>query len=192
MIYKHNKNGGVKKTEREILLYIQNYTKNDLFDVLMPGISFLSDLGWIWILSAAILMLSEKYRKYGFALSLGLFFCFVIGNITLKPLFARVRPYDVYEDFVIMIESLRDFSFPSGHTYIAFCGAMVLLAANRKIGYAAFTLAVLTAFSRLYLLVHYPSDVIAGAVLGILIGYLAVRCIELLQKSFAEKSKTLP
>lgn len=162
----------------KILLYIQENIKNDFFDFLMPIISFLSNSGWIWILSAVLLCISKKTRKYGFALALGAFLCFIFGNVLLKPLIARVRPYDAYSNFELIINKLHDFSFPSGHTYSAFCGATILLYVNKKLGYAALVLAILTAFSRIYLFVHYPSDVLAGMIMGVSIALFSVFCIE--------------
>lgn len=173
--------------EREILLYIQEHMKNDVLDYLMRGITFLSNSGWIWILCAVILLSIKKYRSYGYALATGLVLCFLIGNVTLKPLIARTRPYDFYEDFNLIVNALHTFSFPSGHTYTAFCGATVLFSVNKKIGYAALSLALLTAFSRLYLLVHYPSDVLAGAVMGVALGFISIRCVRLIESRFTQR-----
>ena len=125
--------------ELKILLYINSNFKNAFFDFGMPFISFFSNKGWIWIAIAVGLLLTKKYRRYGVALSIGLALCLVMGNVILKPLVARPRPYDVYGEIELLIEKLSDFSFPSGHTYSAFCGATILYFMNRKIGYAAFT-----------------------------------------------------
>ena len=174
------------------MLYIHENIRSGALDYLMRGISFLSDSGWIWIVAAIALMLSKKYRRYGFILSAGLLVCLLIGNVTLKPLIGRLRPYDTYEDFLPLINRLRDYSFPSGHTYSAFCGATVLFSANKRLGYAAFTLAALTAFSRVYLLVHYPSDVLAGALLGIGIGVFCLRIVYPLFYNFISFRKREP
>jgi len=170
--------------ELKILLYISSNFKNAFFDFGMPFISFFSNKGWIWIAIAVGLLLTKKYRRYGVALSIGLALCLVMGNVILKSLVARPRPYDVYGEIELLIEKLSDFSFPSGHTYSAFCGATILYFMNRKIGYAAFAFAVLTAFSRLYLFVHYPTDVLAGIVMGVAVAFLAMYILKDLERRF--------
>jgi len=171
----------------KMLLYIQNNLQNSFFDLLLPVISFLANYGWIWILSAAILFLYRKYRKYGVALILGLALCFVFGNLTLKPLVGRVRPYEVY-NINLLIRELSDFSFPSAHTYVSFCGATVVYNANRKIGVFAFGLAAMIAFSRLYLFVHYPSDVLAGIILGCGTALLSLFFVKIYYQKFEQRA----
>ena len=171
--------------ELDILLYINTHLKNDFLDFLMPIISFFSDAGWLWIAIAVAMLFMKKYRRYGVALSIGLVLCLLIGNLGLKPLIARPRPYDAYSGIELIIEKLSDFSFPSGHTYSAFCGATVLFYMNKKIGYGAFALAVLTAFSRLYLFVHYPTDVLAGIVMGVSLALLSMYLVKTLEKRVA-------
>lgn len=168
--------------ELDILLYINTHLKNDFLDFLMPVISFFSDKGWLWIALAVVLLFTKKYRRYGVALSIGLVLCLVIGNIILKPLIARPRPYDVYSGVELLVEKLSDYSFPSGHTYSAFLGATILFFMNRKIGYAAFAFAVLTAFSRLYLFVHYPTDVLMGIVMGVSFALFSMYLVKTFEK----------
>lgn len=177
--------------EIKILLFIQEHMKSSVLDFIIPIISFLSNAGWIWILTAIVLCSIKKYRNYGYALSIGLILCMLLGNLTLKPLIGRSRPYDVYNNFDLIINKLHDFSFPSGHTYSAFCGATILLHVNKKIGYAALILAVLTAFSRLYLFVHYPTDVLAGAVMGISLALLSIYLVKLLRHYNNNKLKNI-
>lgn len=168
--------------ELDILLYINTHLKNDFLDFLMPVISFFSDKGWLWIALAVVLLFTKKYRRYGVALSIGLVLCLVIGNIILKPLIARPRPYDAYSGVELLVEKLSDYSFPSGHTYSAFLGATILFFMNRKIGYAAFAFAVLTAFSRLYLFVHYPTDVLMGIVMGVSFALFSMYLVKTFEK----------
>lgn len=139
-------------------------------------------MGWMWIALAVVLLFFKKYRRYGIALSIGLVLCLLIGNLGLKPMVARPRPYEVYPQVELLVEKLSDFSFPSGHTYSAFLGATILFYMNRKIGYAAFVFAVLTAFSRLYLFMHYPTDVLAGIVMGVAIGVFSMFLVKTFEK----------
>lgn len=97
----------------------------------------------------------------------------LICNIGLKNIVARPRPCWL-ESIDLLVNNPKDFSFPSGHTWSAVTGALVATAANRKFGYVAIPVAVLLAFSRLYLFVHFPSDVLAGAAIGAVLGILAV------------------
>lgn len=168
----------------KILLFLQEYTKNNVFDFIMPIISYLSNDGMIWIMAAIVLLFIKRYRSYGYALSLGLILCLMLGNGLLKPLIARVRPYDAYNGINLLVNKLTDFSFPSGHTYTAFCGATVLYSVNKKVGYIAFSLASLTAFSRLYLFVHYPSDVLAGIFMGVTLALFSLYCIKIISHHF--------
>ena len=108
----------------------------------------------------------------GAALILGLIVC----NMILKPWVARIRPYDLQEQLgniiPLLIERQHDFSFPSGHTIASFEAATVLMLHNKKLGIPALILACLIAFSRLYLYVHYPTDVITSVILGTAFGFL--------------------
>lgn len=96
----------------------------------------------------------------------------LVGNVCLKLLVTRPRPC-WQEEVSLLIRNPADYSFPSGHTLCSVIGAYMLTAANRKFGLAAIPLAALIAFSRLYLYVHFPSDVLASLGIGMLIGKLA-------------------
>lgn len=139
----------------------------------MPKITVLGDKGLFWILVALVLICTKKFRKVGIMLGIAYIFGFLIGNLTLKPLIGRIRPYDVNTEIELLIAALSDYSFPSGHTLICFEAATVLMLTERKkFGFAALIIAILVAFSRLYLYVHYPTDVLAGMILGIGFGVL--------------------
>ena len=140
-------------------------------DTLMPLITVLGNGGIFWIALALLLMITPKYRKAGFSMALALLMGLVVCNLTLKPLVARIRPYAYQLDHFgktvsLLISAPHDYSFPSGHTIASFEGAVALLLHHRKLGIPATVLAVLIAFSRLYLYVHYPTDVLASVILG--------------------------
>lgn len=163
----------------QILDFIQNYLKTDFGDVVMPMITMLGDHGRFWILLTLILLLIPKTRKVGVVVAGALLLEFFICNGILKPLAARTRPYDIRTDVLIIVNKPKDFSFPSGHTGVSFAAASALYFARQKwLWKIAGVLAVLIAFSRLYLYVHYPTDVLAGAVLGILCGWISCLLIE--------------
>lgn len=154
-----------------ILHWIQNTLVCPALDFLMPKITSLGNGGVVWILATGMLLVTKKYRKYGALLLAGLAFGVLIGNVTLKPLIARPRPYWVDESVRLLIANPTDYSFPSGHTLSSVIGATILTKADRRFGVAAIPLAALIAFSRLYLYVHYPTDIIGAAVLGVAIGF---------------------
>lgn len=144
----------------------------------MPFISGLGDGGAVWIGLTLVLMLFRKTRKTGYMMALALVLGLLIGNLTLKPLIARIRPYDANPDVTPLIDRLSDYSFPSGHTLASFEAAAVLLLQYRAKAIPALVLALLIAFSRLYLYVHYPTDVLAAALLGVAFAFLARFAVE--------------
>lgn len=161
-----------------ILEWIDGTMSCGFLDKVMPIITVFGDGGIFWIACAVILMLIPKYRKAGLSMGLALLFGLLLCNLTLKPLVGRIRPYDYQlqnfgKDITLLVESMHDFSFPSGHTIASFEAATALLIHNKKLGTPAMILAVLIAFSRLYLYVHYPTDVIASVILGIGLAFLA-------------------
>lgn len=158
-----------------ILNFIETYCRSPLMDAVMPFISSLGNYGFIWILAAVIMICIPKYRKYGIALLCIIIVSSIIGNIILKPLIGRARPFSTYPIYNLLIAPPTDFSFPSGHTVASFASAVLFLKLNKTLGILAFILASLIAFSRLYLYVHYPTDVIAGIFLGILCSSLICR-----------------
>ena len=144
----------------------------------MPIVTHLGDGGILWIALAVILLCLPKYRKTGFAMGAALLMGLLICNLWLKPMVGRLRPFDYqlqcYGRLIpLLIEAPTDYSFPSGHTIASFEAATVLLIRHKKWGIGAMVLAALIAFSRLYLYVHYPTDVLASVVLGIGIAFAA-------------------
>lgn len=147
-----------------------------VLDFLMPKITLLGNGGAIWILAALILLCTKKYRRQGVLLLVGLVAGVLVGNACLKNLIARPRPCWLDSSVQLLNANPADYSFPSGHTLSSVIGATGLTKTNRRFGYAAIPLAALIAFSRLYLYVHFPSDVLAAAVLGVALGELVWRC----------------
>ena len=170
-----------------ILDWIQANLQSPLLDTIMPIITLFGDAGIFWMACATILLLTRKHRRTGlgvwFALAIGLLVC----NIILKPMVGRMRPYDFQmEHFQVAIDLLIDketsLSFPSGHTIASFEAATVMLMNSAALGIPAMILAIAIAFSRLYLYVHYPTDVIFSVFAGILfaiIGNLIAKKIPL-------------
>ncbi len=168
----------IQLLDEQVLYMIQEQFKHPILDVLMVWLTKLGDAGFIWILVAFILLCLKTYRPYGYVLSASLISTFIVGNLVLKNLVARPRPCWVDPSVKLLIEMPHDYSFPSGHTMSSFAAATVLYALNRTLGIIAFVLAALISFSRLYLFVHYPTDILAGLVIGV---GLSLICLHVLK-----------
>lgn len=154
-----------------------------LLDKILAFITSLGNAGIIWIVLAVVLLILPKTRKTGIIVAAALLMDLILCNLILKNLVARVRPYDVNTAIAILIKKPLDFSFPSGHTAASFAAMTALfLAKMKKAWIDALVLAVLIAFSRLYFYVHYPTDVLGGAVVGILSGIIGYTIVEKIGK----------
>ncbi|MCI9448997.1 MAG: phosphatase PAP2 family protein [Clostridiales bacterium] len=173
------------EAELLVLDFIREHLGCAILDRVMPIITLFAEGGIFWISAAVIMLFFKKTRKTGAVAGLAMVFGLLLGNAILKPLIARVRPYDMNTDVALLVNRLSDYSFPSGHTLVSFeaAGAM-LLCGSKKFGYPALALAILIAFSRLYLYVHYPSDVFAGIILGLLLAYISFIIVNKVFSSF--------
>ena len=145
-------------------------------DKIMVFITRLGDAGIIWIVLSIVLLLIPKTRKSGVVMVAALVVDVLLCNIVLKNLVARTRPYDVNTGVHLLVAKLHDYSFPSGHTAASFASVTALyLAGEKKLWKFALVLACLIAISRLYLYVHYPTDVLGGILFGVISGYLGYR-----------------
>lgn len=168
--------------ELRILDFLQTI-HTPLLDKILAFITSLGNAGIIWIVLAVVLLILPKTRKTGIIVAAALLMDLVLCNLILKNLVARVRPYDVNTAIAILIKKPLDFSFPSGHTAASFAAMTALFLAKMKNAWiAALVLAVLIAFSRLYFYVHYPTDVLGGAVVGILSGIIGYAIVEKIDK----------
>jgi len=179
----------IQYIDNSILDFIKDNMRFDFFDIIMPVISALGNAGIIWIITAIIFICIKKYRAIGITLGIALILCGLIGNLGLKPLIARIRPYDVNPDIVLLIPKPKDYSFPSGHTMASFASATAMFLYNKKFGICALILGSAIAFSRLYLYVHYPTDILGGIVFGIIIGIAAVLLLRLIKDKVKFKQK---
>lgn len=165
---------GTENFEIGILLRLQHILKSDVMDFLMKWISFLGNSGVIWIVAALVMLATKKYRRCGAFVGIGLLLGLLLGNVILKNIIARPRPCWLVENVQMLVEMPMDFSFPSGHTLSSFIAAFVMLRRDKRIGFFAFVLATLIAVSRMYLFVHFPTDIFGALMLAILI-YLGLR-----------------
>lgn len=160
------------------------------FDFIMPIITAFGEYGLFFIAAAAVMLIFKRTRKTGAMMGLALIFGLLICNLGLKPAVARIRPYDLRPiDFEMLVAKATDYSFPSGHTITAVECATVLMLRDKRFGIPATVLAVLIAFSRVYLYIHYPSDVVTSVFLGIGIGIVAYFIVNAVVKNFFESRK---
>ena len=145
----------------------------EVLDALAVFLNYAGEHGEIWIAFTLLLLLFRRTRKAGCAMATALVLYLVAGDCILKPLFARPRPCDVNTAITILVKRPHGHSFPSGHTASAFAAAFALWLQNRKLGVPALVLAAFIAFTRLYLYVHFPTDILGGAVLGVALGAAA-------------------
>ncbi len=156
-----------------ILEFISNNLRCGVLDALMPQITRLADDGIFWIMLALVLMIFQKTRRFGIAMIIAMVLDLLLCNVTLKPLVGRPRPFAL-RDVTPLISPPGDFSFPSGHTAVSFAaaGALTFYKAPGRVW--ALVLAAVIGFSRLYLYVHYPTDVLGGIAVGLLCGWIGV------------------
>ena len=168
------------------LLFLQESVRNPILDNIMIFITSLGNGGMIWIAATIALLIPKKTRKAGIMSAAALLGSLIINNNIVKNIVQRPRPFVTFADLQIIIPTPSEFSFPSGHTSSSFAAAAVFYRhLPKKIGLPSVILAGLIGFSRLYVGVHYPTDVIAGVLMGILLSYLA----EYLVNLFAKKLK---
>ncbi|MBC3515048.1 phosphatase PAP2 family protein [Neobittarella massiliensis] len=161
-----------------ILYFIQEKCRRPIWTPLMVGASMLGNGGLLWLGVSAALLAIPGWRRVGYTILAALVLGLLIGNVAIKLAVGRTRPYVALARKVLHIAPPQDSSFPSCHTLSSFAAATVLFMADYRLGLIAGAVAAVIAFSRLYLFVHYPSDVLAGLVLGIGVAVLTVLLLQ--------------
>ena len=141
--------------------------------------------GQLWLIVAALLLIFKGTRKAGVSVLIAYLAVFLIGQLALKNLFSRPRPCQIDEAFALLVARPSSSSFPSTHSAWAFGTATAIFMQHRKMGVAAYVVAALIGFSRLYMFLHFPTDVLFGMVLGIALGVLAHRITMVLWKKIS-------
>lgn len=170
-----------------ILNWIAEHVQSDSLDQVMPRISFLGNSGMIFILISVLLLCVPKERSKGVQMLLALVFSLIFCNLLLKNLVTRVRPFDMVGGIELLVQAPQDYSFPSGHTSAAFAAATVMVLNRSRLRGLFLVFALLMGFSRLYLYVHFPSDVLGGMLTGMVSGYLATQCYQLIARAREER-----
>ena len=150
-------------------LYALQELHNPVLDAVMVFITTLGDDGLFWIAIGVLCLFFKKYRKMGLQVLLSMLVTYIIGNLILKNIFARPRPCDIDTAVTMLISRPHGHSFPSGHSMNGMVAAVALFLNNKKIGIPALVLAALIGFSRMYLFVHFPTDVLGGFAVAALV-----------------------
>ena len=165
----------ITELDGRILLFIQEYLRFEWLNPIVLFLTRLGDAGAIWILLAAVFLIQKKYQKTGISMAAALLLGLLVTNVLLKNWVCRPRPYVTIPGLDALVTA-GDWSFPSGHSTSSMAAAVVIFCRTpRKIGIPAMILGVLICLSRLYVGVHYPSDVICGALIGVLAAACALR-----------------
>ena len=170
--------------DHSLIFYVHEHFVYSFLTPIMAFISKITSNGALWIIIALLLMLQKKYRVLGVAIIIALGFVFIIGDQGLKPNVARLRPFVDFPNVTVPLESAlpkaTSYSFPSGHSFGSFASAMTIYLGlgqiapqKRYLGILALLGSIVVAFSRVYLFAHYPTDVLTGLVLGIIVGFIA-------------------
>lgn len=158
--------------ELQVLNAIQA-VRNPFLDMLMP---LISDALIIWFFLPAVLLFRRNVRAAGIVIT-AILIEVLLTNVVLKNVFQRVRPCDVNTAVTLLVKRPTDYSFPSGHTALSFAALTGLWLSGKlkRWRIPALIFACLIAFSRLYLYLHYPTDILMGAAVGIFSGWTADR-----------------
>lgn len=163
------------KLDGDILLWIQDNLRTGWLDPIMKFITSLGNAGILWIALCILMIIFKKTRQTGIVSACSLAAAFTINNLIIKNVVARTRPYEAIEALNRIVSAQSDYSFPSGHTTASFAVAVVMfMELPKKYGVPALIMAFLIAFSRLYVGVHYPSDVIVGMITATIYAIIAV------------------
>ena len=167
----------ITQIDYSILLFIQEHLRFDWLTGPLVFISHLGNSGWFWIALCILLLIPKRTRAIGLCGLIALLIGALITNVCLKNWVARIRPYEQFADLKLLLETQRDFSFPSGHACSSFAAAYAIYhiadKPMKKLGIFSLILASVIAWSRLYVAVHFPTDVLGGILIGLLSGWLA-------------------
>ena len=159
---------GIPAFDAIVMEWVQTHAHNPVTDAVFPIVTKLGEYGLIWIAAAILLLCFKKTRTTGRLVLISMLLALLFGELVLKNIVCRPRPCTLFPDFPMLIARPSSYSFPSGHSASGFAAAVTLALCHKKWGWLALLPAALIAFSRVFLFVHFPTDVLAGALLGTL------------------------
>ena len=176
--------------ETKILIWIQENMRAEWLTPIMVAVTHIGF--FIWIVFSLVFLINKNTRKLGIIASTSIVYNLIIVNLILKNFIGRIRPYEVIEKLTILVGEQSDKSFPSGHTSIAFAFVSVtwfLLPKKYSVPMTVF--ASLIAFTRMYIGVHYPTDILGGIAAGILCGCLAIFTFNYIENKINSKKELM-
>ena len=184
----------IQRFDEQALVWIAEHMRSDLLDPFMKVYTQLGDAGMLFIALGLVMLLFKSTRRAGFSALCAMLIGLVVVNFTIKPLMARERPWLVIQDFVNLVPEKDPNSFPSGHTNAAFAFALALCmtAPKRWMKIAAVFAGLVMGLSRLYVGVHFPSDVLAGALIGSLCGLAGVWVVKTVWERLGPRLRKAP
>lgn len=190
IVYAFNSNTDalLYRIDSAILRFIQSSLSSDASDFFFSHITVLANAGAFWIALSVVFAIIPKTRKMGFTMMLAMILGLIFGNLLIKNIVARMRPYQMDPTIQLIINQPSEFSFPSGHTLCSFGASISIYLNRKKLGICMIVLASAIALSRMYLYVHFPTDILGGILLGILTSNIAYLIIN---KIYMSKSNTL-
>ena len=175
--------------EFSILYAIQNLHTGFLDQFVLKLTDFVGSYGEIWLIAAAVMLTNRKTRRCAYTMLISYLLVFGIGQLWLKNVIVRGRPCNIDRTIELLVERPTSWGFPSTHTAWAFAAATSVFLHHKKAGFAVLALAALIALSRLYLFVHFPSDVLGGIVLGVLAALVAKVLVDFIEAKIPDKYK---
>lgn len=163
-----------------------------LLNYLMAFFTYISEGGAIWIAAAIVMLFFAKTRRAGCSVTLALVFELLVNEQLIKNLVQRTRPFVMNPEIDTIVHRPSSYSFPSGHTCTAFAAATAIFMFDKRLGTAAYITAALIGFSRNYFYIHYPTDVLCGALLGILLGFIASRIVQAIYSRITRRKQSAP
>ena len=170
----------IQAIDESVIIFVQEHIRNGILTPVMVFFSIIGDSGAVWLILSAAMIITKKYRRAGILLLASVAVSWVMNDLILKPLIGRARPFEVIEGLEVLISLPRSYSFPSGHACSSFAAAYALTRGVPKYGKWFYVPAALIAASRVYLGVHYLSDIMVGIAVGtvgsIVIYWICVKC----------------
>lgn len=178
----------IQNLDNKILIFFYKLTsENILIRNTFKLITFLGDNSFIWIVFTLVFLVKKRTRKLGVTLFISIITSFTFSSLILKQIFKRNRPFIILQ--LTPILNISGFSFPSTHSLISFCCATIIFSFNKKLGYYIYILAFLIAISRLFLCVHYFTDIFIGSIIGIITAKIILNLLNLFYKRLEKFNK---
>lgn len=177
----------IQNFDFSVLNGLQDLLQCGFLDAVVPMLTHLGH-GVVWAIFGLIFLFTKKYRFNGICIISALVATVIISEFIIKPLFLRERPYMLNPEFILLIPEPSGTSFPSSHTSTSFASALQFFGINRKAGIAAMIFAAVVAFTRLYLYVHFPTDILGGIILGLCMGFATIIVSKKIRQKLAERA----